>query len=110
MDPADPELPRGNQPVMDKLSEEQITTQLPEARGWERIGDMLVQCWQFATARRALEFVQQVAATAERLEHYPEICLRFREVKVELATHEVGGLSARDFELAAAINTIPADR
>ena len=49
--------------TMSKLSEAEILEKLPAAKGWERHGDMLVRTWQFPSFRRAIEFVNQVAAT-----------------------------------------------
>ncbi|MFO0891061.1 MAG: 4a-hydroxytetrahydrobiopterin dehydratase [Isosphaeraceae bacterium] len=95
---------------MPKLTESEIAERLPEARGWERHGDMLVRTWQFPSFRRAMEFVSQVAALVEKTEHYPEIHINFRNVQIEMCTHDVGGLTARDFALIAEINAIATDR
>ena len=95
---------------MSKLREDEIKGRLQAARGWDRIGDMLVRTWQFASARRALEFVQQVGATADRVGHYPEIILCFRTVRVELNSRADGGLTDQDFRLAEELNTLPDDR
>ncbi len=95
---------------MAKLSEGEILAQMPLAKGWERHGDMLARSWQFSSFRRALDFVNQVGGLAERAEHFPDITLSYRSVRIELSTHSEGGLTARDFELAAAISALPADR
>jgi 4a-hydroxytetrahydrobiopterin dehydratase len=95
---------------MAKLSEAEILGRLPAAKGWERHGDMLVRSWQFTSFRRALEFVNQVAALAERLGHYPDVILSFRTVRLELLTHSDGGLTDHDFTLAAEVNALPTDR
>lgn len=95
---------------MSKLTEAEISERLPNARGWERHGDMLVRSWQFPSFRRAIEFVNHIAAVAEKLEHYPEIHVNFRTVQLEMSTHDVGGLTARDFDLIAEINVLPTDR
>ena len=47
---------------MSKLSEAEIAGKMPDAKGWERHGDMLVRTWQFPSFRRAMEFVNQAAA------------------------------------------------
>ena len=96
--------------VMAKLSEPEIVERMPNAKGWERHGDMLVRSWQFPSFRRALEFVNQVAAVAETQAHHPEIVLSYRVVRVELSTHAEGGLTDLDFNLATQINTLPSDR
>jgi 4a-hydroxytetrahydrobiopterin dehydratase len=94
---------------MAKLSEPEIQAKLVDAKGWNRIGDELVRSWQFPSTRRALEFVQQVAAAADRLDHHPEIILSYRTVRVELSTHAEGGLTDRDFAMADELNALPTD-
>ena len=95
---------------MPKLSEPEILAKMPMAKGWERHGDMLIRSWQFPSFRRALEFVNQVAALAEKSDHHPDIVLSYRTVRLELSTHSDGGLTDRDFSFAAEINGIPTDR
>ncbi len=95
---------------MSKLSEAEITARLPSARGWDRHGDMLVRTWQFPSFRRALEFVNQVGAIIEKSEHYPDLIVTYRSVRIEISTHDVGGLTERDFALIAALNEVPTDR
>ncbi len=95
---------------MAKLTEPEIVEKLPAARGWERHGDMLVRAWQFPSFRRALEFVNQVGALAEKADHHPDILLSYRTVRLELSTHSDGGLTDADFALAAELNAIPDDR
>lgn len=95
---------------MVKMSEAEVQSQIAEAKGWDRHGDMLVRSWRFASARRALEFTCQVAELAAQANHYPDIILSYRDVRIELSTHDAGGLTAEDFALAASINTLPMDR
>ena len=95
---------------MSKLSETEIVAKLPDAKGWERHGDMLVRTWQFPSFRRAMEFVNQVAGVIEKIDHHPDLIVQFRNVRIEMSTHDVGGLTERDFTLIADINEIPTDR
>jgi 4a-hydroxytetrahydrobiopterin dehydratase len=95
---------------MSKLSEPQILERLPTAKGWERHGDMLVKTWQFPSFRRAMEFVNQVAALIDKSDHFPEMSVSYRTVRIEMSTHDVGGLTERDFALVGEINQIPTDR
>ncbi len=95
---------------MPKMTEPEIHAHLPSAKGWDRLGDMLVRTWKFNSSRRALEFVNQTAAIADNLGHYPDVVLRYREVRIELSTHAEGGLTARDFEMATELNALPIDR
>jgi 4a-hydroxytetrahydrobiopterin dehydratase len=95
---------------MSKFNEAEILARLPMAKGWERHGDMLVRTWQFPSFRRAVEFVNLVAALIEKTDHHPELILSYRTVRIEMSTHDVGGLTERDFALIAEINEIPTDR
>jgi 4a-hydroxytetrahydrobiopterin dehydratase len=101
---------------MSKLTEAEVLAKMSDARGWERHGDMLVRTWQFPSFRRAIEFVDQVAALVDKAalidktDHYPDIHVNFRNVRLEMSTHDVGGLTERDFALISQINTIPTDR
>jgi 4a-hydroxytetrahydrobiopterin dehydratase len=95
---------------MSKLNEAEILARLPAAKGWERHGDMLVRTWQFPSFRRAIEFVNLVASPIEKTDHYPDLIVSYRSVRIEMSTHDVGGLTERDFALIAEINEIPTDR
>jgi 4a-hydroxytetrahydrobiopterin dehydratase len=95
---------------MPKLSEPEIVAKMPIAKGWERHGDMLVRSWQFPSFRRALEFVNNVAALAEKADHHPDIVISYRKVRLELSTHVEGGLTDLDFTIASEINALPTDR
>jgi 4a-hydroxytetrahydrobiopterin dehydratase len=95
---------------MSKLSEAEIIERLPSAKGWDRHGDMLVRTWQFPSFRRAMEFVNHVAALIEKTDHYPDVIVKYRTVQIEMSTHDLGGLSDIDFTMISAINEIPTDR
>jgi 4a-hydroxytetrahydrobiopterin dehydratase len=95
---------------MSKLNEAEILVRLPMAKGWERHGDMLVRTWQFPSFRRAMEFLNQVATLVEKTDHHPDLIVTYRMVRIEMSTHDVGGLTERDFALIAEINELPTDR
>ncbi|HLP17443.1 MAG TPA: 4a-hydroxytetrahydrobiopterin dehydratase, partial [Bacteroidota bacterium] len=54
----------------------------------------------------AMGFVQQTALLAEKMNHHPDIDIRYNKVTFVLSTHSAGGLTANDFELAREINTL----
>jgi len=95
---------------MPKLSEAEVLDKLSDAKGWERHGDMLVKTWQFSSFRRAIEFVNLAAELMTKHDHHPTLVVSYREVRVEMCTRDVGGLTEKDFELVRAIETIPVDR
>ena len=95
---------------MSKLSESEILERLPDAKGWERHGDMIVRSWQFPSFQRALEFVGQVGAIAVKSDHFPDIILSYRTVRLEISTHAEGGITEQDFAFAREANALPSDR
>ena len=95
--------------LMAKLSEPEIHERMATVKGWERHGDMLVRSWQFPSFRRALEFVNQVAAMAEKNDHHPDIILSYRQVRLEMSTHSDGGLTPADFSFAAELSALTAE-
>ena len=95
---------------MTKLTDLEIQDRMPGVKGWERHGDMLVKTWQFSTFRRAIEFLNQVADQIEKADHYPDLTVGYRSVRIEMSTHDAGGLTEQDFVLIAAIDEISTDR
>jgi 4a-hydroxytetrahydrobiopterin dehydratase len=89
---------------MPKLTDSEIQERIGSLKGWDRLGDMLTKNWQLASPHRALEFTNRVAELAVKHDHFPEISLRQRDVRVELSTHSEGGVTDRDFALASAID------
>jgi 4a-hydroxytetrahydrobiopterin dehydratase len=96
--------------AMSKLNESEILDRMPSAKGWDRHGDMLVRTWQFTSFRRAIDFVNQLAILMEKEGHYPDICVSYRSVQVEMSSHDAGGLTERDFSLIGQINAISTER
>jgi 4a-hydroxytetrahydrobiopterin dehydratase len=86
-----------------RLTETEIQERLAGLAGWERHGDAIRRTFGFPGFREALAFVNRVGALAEAADHHPDIDIRYSKVTLALSTHDVGGLSARDFELAAQI-------
>ncbi len=74
------------------------------ASGWTRHGDELVCERNFATFVEAIAFVDAVARLAEEQDHHPDIDIRYTTVRLAVTTHQIGGLSSRDLELAAAVD------
>jgi 4a-hydroxytetrahydrobiopterin dehydratase len=87
-----------------KLDEQGIVAALRAAPGWERAGIEIRRVYRFADFREALAFVNRVGALAEAAGHHPDIDIRYDTVTLALTTHDAGGLSARDFDLARAID------
>lgn len=93
---------------MPPLSEKEISTQLSSLPLWQIERGELVRRFQFADFRAAMAFVNKVADAAEAVQHHPDIDIRYNKVRLALVTHDAGGLTAKDFDLAAAADKITA--
>ncbi|MGQ1787259.1 MULTISPECIES: 4a-hydroxytetrahydrobiopterin dehydratase [unclassified Saccharicrinis] len=77
------------------------------APNWQVIADKKLQKeFRFKNFRSGMAFAQKIAEIAENENHHPDICIRYKEVIVELSTHNIVGLSENDFILAAKIDEI----
>jgi 4a-hydroxytetrahydrobiopterin dehydratase len=85
-----------------QLSEDEITDHLQRLPGWTRQGEAITKTYAFADFSRAMDFVNQVAETAESVNHHPDIDIRYHKVTLSLTTHDSGGLTRNDVSLAAA--------
>ncbi|MDA8063475.1 MAG: 4a-hydroxytetrahydrobiopterin dehydratase [Actinomycetota bacterium] len=73
---------------------------------WHREGDWLVCTRSFAGFAEAVSFVDRVAVLAERHDHHPDITISYDRVTLRLTTHDAGGLTGADLDLASAIDTL----
>jgi len=89
---------------MPRLSDGDIGTGLREIAGWERNGDEIVRTVRFPEFMDGIRFINLVADMAEAADHHPDIDIRYRNVRFALSTHDQGGLTEKDFELAKQIN------
>ena len=88
---------------MAKLPEDRIAERLAPLSGWSREGDEIVKTFELPTFPAAIEFVTRIAERAEAANHHPDLDIRYRKVRVALSTHDAGGLTDNDFDLAAEI-------
>jgi 4a-hydroxytetrahydrobiopterin dehydratase len=93
---------------MSKLSTEEIDRRLETLDGWARRGDKIVRRFDFADFVTAFGWMASVALVAERMNHHPDWKNVYGTVEVELWSHDVGGLTARDFRLAGAMDRLAA--
>jgi 4a-hydroxytetrahydrobiopterin dehydratase len=86
--------------VAERLTDQQIQQEMTALPGWSREGDELRKQFSFADFRAAMKFVNSVADMAESANHHPDITINYNRVSLALSTHDVGGLSRLDVELA----------
>jgi 4a-hydroxytetrahydrobiopterin dehydratase len=85
------------------LDDDQISARLAALPGWERQGDLIVKTFELPTFPDAIAFVTRLADRAEAANHHPDIDIRWRKVRIALTTHDAGGLTDLDFDLATEI-------
>ena len=88
------------------LSQEEIAQRLSGLDGWELQGKEIARLFLFADFKAALHFVDDVGEAAETANHHPDIDIRWNKVLLRLSTHSKGGLTEKDFALAAEINRL----
>lgn len=87
-----------------KLLDAEIEARLGQVQGWEVRDGKLHREFQFPSFVEAFGFMARVALLAERRDHHPDWSNVYNRVIIDLNTHDAGGLSALDFDLAGAIN------
>jgi 4a-hydroxytetrahydrobiopterin dehydratase len=83
------------------LSQAEITTRLSSLPNWQIESGALVRTFTFVDFRIALAFVNRVGELAEAAAHHPDIDIRYNRVRLSLVTHDAGGITEKDFALAA---------
>ena len=75
---------------------------LPTPSGWQREEqrDAITREFVFADFNRAFAFMTQVALAAEKADHHPEWSNVYNKVRVTLTTHDAGGVTQKDLDLA----------
>lgn len=90
----------------DRLSETEIQERLSHLTGWSLQDGKLFRTLEFPDFARAFGFMASVATIAEAMNHHPEWRNVYNTVDIALTTHEVQGISERDFLLATRINEL----
>ncbi|HEY2859979.1 MAG TPA: 4a-hydroxytetrahydrobiopterin dehydratase [Terracidiphilus sp.] len=90
------------------LMESDIAARLAAVPRWNQKGAEIVRTFEFRDFPAALAFVNQVGDLAENAGHHPDIDIRWNKVRLALTTHDAGGLTTNDFDLAAKIDRVEA--
>ena len=91
-----------------KLSAEARKSALKELSGWSEVAgrEAIQRTFGFKDFNEAFGFMARAALVAEKNDHHPDWRNVYKTVEVVLATHDAGGVTARDVELARAMNAI----
>ena len=89
------------------LSQTEIQGKLRAVPGWELINNKAIQKkFTFANFKDALTFVNKVGELAEQSNHHPDITINYNKVTLSVTTHDSGGLTSKDFDLAGHVEKI----
>lgn len=89
---------------MEKMNETQVAEALNDLPEWTESGGAIQRTFQFPDFVRAMGFVSRVADAAEQSQHHPDILIRYNKVTLTLSTHDAGGITGKDFALAAEVD------
>lgn len=89
---------------MPRLTDTEVERARADLPGWRREGDELIRDVVLRDFVEAMGFITQVGVLAERANHHPTITNTYNRVRVALSTHDEGGITARDLDLAREIN------
>ena len=91
---------------MATLSDDEIHTALAGLSGWELVDGQITRQYRLAGFPEAIAFVVRLSYEAEAADHHPDLDIRYNTVRVTLSTHSEGGVTAKDLDLARAIDEL----
>jgi 4a-hydroxytetrahydrobiopterin dehydratase len=91
---------------MSALSQDAVQKGLGKLQGWSVEAGELRKKYSFKSFMPGIEFVNQIAKAAEEAGHHPDITINYNVVGIALSTHSEGGITDKDFALAARIDQL----
>jgi 4a-hydroxytetrahydrobiopterin dehydratase len=91
---------------MSVLTENAVAEKLKALPHWKLEGKEIVRRYEFADFAAAMGFINKVAAKAEAAGHHPDIDIRYNKVRLALISHDQGGLTQRDMNMAAELDSL----
>jgi 4a-hydroxytetrahydrobiopterin dehydratase len=88
------------------MSRADVDVRLGKLQGWERDGCEIEKEFRFDGFDASMAFVNRVAGLAREADHHPDISIKYNRVKLTLSTHSEGGVTEKDFALAAKIEGV----
>ena len=92
--------------MAERATDAEIHAALAQLNGWELEDGAIAKSFEFKDFNEAWGFMTRVALTAEKMDHHPEWSNVYKTVEVVLATHDAGGVTRLDIDLAKAMNAI----
>ena len=85
---------------MPALTTKQVILHLKAVPNWSKRVQTILRTFKFEGFLQSIEFVNRIARKAQKVNHHPDIDIRFNKVTLKLTTHDEGGITAKDFSLA----------
>ncbi|MDX2254089.1 MAG: 4a-hydroxytetrahydrobiopterin dehydratase [Pseudanabaenaceae cyanobacterium bins.39] len=92
--------------AVSKSSEVEISAAIAQLSGWSVVDGKLQKNYKFRDFVEAFGFISKVAIVSDKMGHHPELFNVYNKVRIDLTTHDAGGISALDFELAQKIDKL----
>jgi len=91
---------------VNKLSDDELGSFLSAHPGWTRDGNVLTRTFSFGAYGAGVGFAVAVAVAAEKRDHHPDLAIGWRRVEVRWSTHDAGGITALDVEMAGVTDAL----
>ncbi len=88
------------------LSSSECQSFLAELSNWNIVDGRLTKSYKFKTFRGAMNFAISIGELADKVDHHPDLHVSWGELKVDIWTHKINGLTESDFVLAAKIDAL----
>ncbi len=92
--------------MSDLLEDDDLTSALKKCPEWDYEKNAITRTVEFEEFMDAIDFVNNVAEIADEAQHHPDIHIRYCTVKVKLTTHDAGGVTDLDIELAQRVDNL----
>ncbi|MBI1663533.1 MAG: 4a-hydroxytetrahydrobiopterin dehydratase [Nitrosopumilus sp.] len=91
---------------MMRLSQEEIEEELKNLPGWSVVNDKLHREIEFESFNQAFGFMTRAAMEIEKMNHHPEWFNVYNRLVIDLMTHDAGGITTNDINLARILNSL----
>ena len=91
---------------MIRLSQTEIDEELKSLQGWSVVNEKLHKEFQFDSFNQAFGFMTRAAMEIEKMNHHPEWFNVYNKITIELTTHDAGGITKNDINLAKILNSL----
>ena len=85
---------------MPALTTKRVSLHLKAVPNWSKRAQTILRTFKFEGFLNSIDFVNRIARKAQKINHHPDIDIRFNKVTLKLTTHDEGGITEKDFSLA----------